>query len=270
MKKLNKKGFAIPGIIILILIILVIYFGFIRTGNIFPNTECKYFWDVSSYNPATGEMVISYQLSNIQANGGGTVCPVSAGTQTHNTQKLNINSEKDCTDIFEGSATWTTLGNGQTGCFLMDENAKSWINDKTLVYSGGCTRTDSGALTSFQELGGFNGLTFAVTEPGCSRCFAFNCDMSVKITNAQTPISTPVTPGELPSIDIPATPQVECSSNVNCMSICGSKTPTCESGSCKCSGVPVVVNHPQTGNWLDRIGWYVQGIIDKIFGVFSK
>jgi hypothetical protein len=175
------------------------------------------------------------------------------------------NDEVACKYFF-GDNSWAKYNydtpEGQYMCLLKNV---TWFEDKTYTVEGTATQTTSygeTASTSFNPT--FDGFKIELDNGWWRKHYdgRIIVKKNMQVVSNEPPVSstneettTPETSGALEILT------KECSANIECKTICGSKTPTCQNNKCYCDEIV----YKSSANVFGKIANFIQGIIDKLF-----
>lgn len=300
----NKKGIAQvlaplmrPQVLIVLLIIILIYIGFNYTGsliNVGSDPEVKQIiWNgipVELTAPTFDSITSGESTPFCNDNDGDVTASNTYDANNNLILKTDIsNSQGNCgANYIKATMTLpkgTLSGNCKYGFSLSDSGELDDVRCKIipLDYSSGISNVKTN-----QGLGGwYEG--FVCGERGCSlQCPGTYCPLDSKYkdilaleyeyfiekpTEIEVWVLADVGEGGghaqielnfVQSQDVAETKTVECLSNIECSSICGSdKIPTCENGLCKCDGLSVKTDVKKI-SWIDKFNAWLENLFNKL------
>jgi hypothetical protein len=222
----------------IILILALMYFGGPLTASFASGNLGN--WDVQSYS--NGELVLSIGTVNVHSPGNIGGYSVSArGTSA-------IANQADCQAI-----GWSWDGEERL-CKAANEN---WLIGKTYTSDITCTctywpsTTHQATQLTKKYSPAFNGVVIGEFSPdeACTSVPGRTTPVCTGTITVKVPVSDSVIPTKtekeaeaesglqaitISETDTTKTIAYDCNSNVQCITTCGSATPTCQSGKCYC------------------------------------
>jgi len=294
-----------PQVLIVIGLIIIIYFGFfysasiLNFGGMLPEQTKNIQWqgmDVLLTSPYFGS-VTSGAIINIDGvqtySSGLNICGDNDG-------KVTISNSYSANDKLTLSSSGSGRdGKGCNGNFI---SYSGIVPAGTLKVDYTLTATDNEDCGASSSISGL--LSDSITSKGApprfyisggtktkkdSKEFIFTKPTEIKIkligypeggcnkgSSYSTTADLTFTPAEIEGIEEivlegdenldSSYKAVECSSNVECISLCGSKTPTCYLNSCQCDNKVVFVKEESI---ITKFNNWIQSIIDSIIGIFK-
>ena len=233
-------------------------------------------WGITSYNSATKELRIPASHSGNNYGCYGTKEISRRGSAIPNNQK-------ECEEI--GWMWYPTMFETWAGQCFITENWAEKIEKVT--YDGKCTQTClegrgcGGVGLAYQQTGDAGGMSFdgfhlTTPTPYNTVWVPITCSGTIIVKLPQAEIitlpETPTIPETIINESLPTTTQpIECKANIECVSICGIRVPTCVNNACRCDNIEIVTRvNAVRKSIFDNIASFIQDMIDKILSIFER